>query len=527
MKIAAIVAFLAVLTAVPALAQQVGTSDAEVHPSYPTETSEPPPTATPATSGTPPFARMEPPVPNCALEGANYEGTYGISASGSDLSLKLVTKGQYSTNVGSRLYVMQDDTKYKLYKLLNQEFSFDVDVSKLPCGLNGALYFVQMDADGGKSKYPGNKAGAAYGTGYCDAQCPHDVKFINGEANVANWKPSATDPNGGTGKYGSCCMEMDIWEANSISSAYTSHPCTVESQTRCTTDAQCGFGSANRYKGVCDEDGCDNNPYRMGNTTFFGPGASFQIDTTKPFTVTTQFITSDKTANGNLAEIKRFFKQNGKVIENPKIKIAGIDPISSITDKVCSQSKTAFKDPDDHKTKGGLAQMTKALKKGVVLTMSLWTDHAAQCLWLDSTYPLDRSPKEPGVARGTCATTTGVPATVEAQSADATVKFSNVRVGDIGSTVPGLPQSGSASTEVSDSTESSSDATASGSSESDSDTGSVTGSADADADSSSTTPSVSGSDASSEAESTPAPVTTAPTTTTPKNTSKKCTRRGA
>ncbi len=32
-------------------------------------------------------------------------------------------------------------------------------MSNLGCGLNGALYFVEMEADGGKSKYPGNKAG--------------------------------------------------------------------------------------------------------------------------------------------------------------------------------------------------------------------------------------------------------------------------------------------------------------------------------------------------------------------------------
>lgn len=35
---------------------------------------------------------------------------------------------------------------------LGKEFSFDVDVSQLPCGLNGALYFVEMPADGGKNK---------------------------------------------------------------------------------------------------------------------------------------------------------------------------------------------------------------------------------------------------------------------------------------------------------------------------------------------------------------------------------------
>ena len=73
------------------------------------------------------------------------------------------------------------DNKYEMFKLKNQEFTFDIDMSKLPCGLNGALYFVEMDSDGGLSRFSGNKAGAKYGTGYCDTQCPHDIKFINGE----------------------------------------------------------------------------------------------------------------------------------------------------------------------------------------------------------------------------------------------------------------------------------------------------------------------------------------------------------
>ena len=114
---------------------------------------------------------------NCALDGADYSGTYGITTSGSALTLKFVT----GSNVGSRVYLLQDDTHYQLLKLKNQEFTFDVDMSQLPCGLNGALYFVEMDSDGGKSRFPNNKAGSAYGTGYCDTQCPQDIKFINGE----------------------------------------------------------------------------------------------------------------------------------------------------------------------------------------------------------------------------------------------------------------------------------------------------------------------------------------------------------
>lgn len=175
--------------------------------------------------------------------------------------------------------MMDDDSNYEMFNLLNQEFTFDVDVSNLPCGVNGALYFVAMPKDGGSGKYPGDKAGAKYGTGYCDAQCPNDIKYIDGQANLLDWKTSGSDT--GTGKWGSCCTEMDIWEANSISEAYTAHTC--KQQGRCENPADCG--NADRYGGWCDMDGCDLNPYRAGVKDFFGPGMT--VDTSKPITIVT------------------------------------------------------------------------------------------------------------------------------------------------------------------------------------------------------------------------------------------------
>lgn len=159
---------------------------------------------------------------NCALDGADYSGVYGITTSGNSLRLNFVTKGA-NTNVGSRTYLMAagSTTQYQSFNLLAAEFTFTVDVSKLPCGLNGALYFSQMEADGGVANNPTNKAGAKYGTGYCDAQCPRDLKFINGKANVEGWAAASNSANAGTGNRGACCNEMDIWEANSISNAYT------------------------------------------------------------------------------------------------------------------------------------------------------------------------------------------------------------------------------------------------------------------------------------------------------------------
>jgi cellulose 1,4-beta-cellobiosidase len=41
--------------------------------------------------------------------------------------------------------MLNSDNKYEMFKLKNKEFTIDVDVSSLPCGLNGALYFVEMD----------------------------------------------------------------------------------------------------------------------------------------------------------------------------------------------------------------------------------------------------------------------------------------------------------------------------------------------------------------------------------------------
>lgn len=74
---------------------------------------------------------------------------------------------------------------YEKFILLDSEFSFTVDPSALECGMNGGLYFVEMDPTGDMREL--NNAGATYGTGYCDSQCAMDNKFINGTANIEGW----------------------------------------------------------------------------------------------------------------------------------------------------------------------------------------------------------------------------------------------------------------------------------------------------------------------------------------------------
>jgi len=217
---------------------------------------------------------------------------------------------------------------------------------------------------------------------------------------------------------------MDIWEANSISTAFTPHPCTTLGQSTCTGTA---CSAPNVTSGTCDQAGCDFNSYRMGVTNFFGPGAGFVLNTQEKITVVTQFVGSP------INSINRFWVQNGVVIANSNSAIPGVTG-NAISDSFCAAQKTAFGDTNTFSQKGGMAGISSAASAGMVLVMSLWDDHAAEMLWLDSSYPPTKSPSAAGVTRGTCAATSGQPTQVESQSPNAQVIFSNIKFGPIGST---------------------------------------------------------------------------------------------
>ena len=360
----------------------------------------------------------------CALDGEDetgYKEKYGVEVDKLGMmNLTFVkryqTEGANGTNVGNRVYLLEDDSHYKMFKLLNKEFTFTVDMSNMPCGLNGAVYFVEMDADGGIAKNPTNKAGAKYGTGYCDAQCPHDIKWIDGEANIIGWNKSKSDPNSGAGKYGTCCAELDIWEANKISTQMTVHSCSTQGPHRCE-GVECGDNNGktpgdpgDRFKGVCDKNGCDFNPYREGVHDFYGPGPQFKLDSTKPMKVVTQFITDDGTDTGKLKEMRRFYIQNNKTIYNPQPSYASVTPgnWTSISDDMCKVQMTNFSDRFDvFKDKGGIAGMGEAMARSMALVISLWDDHEVGMIWLDATDPYPIPAGSSGAPRGTCNQTSG------------------------------------------------------------------------------------------------------------------------
>lgn len=115
---------------------------------------------------------------HCAIGGISDYTAHGVYTNGSELTLNML--GKDGTEYSPRLYLMNEaEDAYEVLHLTGQELTFDVDMSKLPCGMNSALYLVEMDGKGGQDLSNISVAGAPYGTGYCDAQC-YTTPFVNG-----------------------------------------------------------------------------------------------------------------------------------------------------------------------------------------------------------------------------------------------------------------------------------------------------------------------------------------------------------
>lgn len=185
---------------------------------------------------------------------------------------------------------------------------------------------------------------------------------------------------------------MDILESNSLAAAFTPHPCLDDDSN-------------------CDKGGCGFNAYSQGYTNYWAPGGT--LDTTKPFTVTTQFITDDGTTTGTLSQIKRVYHQNNLTVPSAISAPTG-DSINSTWCDAVDGSAAEF---------GSLTTMGEALGRGMVLAFSIWNDNSQFMNWLDSG------------SNGPCSATEGNPTLIEANNATTNVVFSNIKWGDIGSTV--------------------------------------------------------------------------------------------
>jgi cellulose 1,4-beta-cellobiosidase len=146
-------------------------------------------------------------------------------------------------------------------------------------------------------------------------------------------------------------------------------------------------------------------------------------------------VTNDGTDYGDLSEIRRYYVQNGRKIDFPNTNVTGLGAYNSITNANCANQKRVFGEAPTFLNKGSVKAMGESLKRGMVLVLSIWDDHEANMLWLDSDYPLEANPNDPGVKRGPCGRDTGKPDDVEKNNPNAYTQYSNVRFGTIGSTV--------------------------------------------------------------------------------------------
>lgn len=211
----------------------------------------------------------------------------------------------------------------------------------------------------------------------------------------------------------------------------TPHPCDGTGQKICEGKA---------CDGVCDKSGCGFAPYRLGNPDFYGPGSGKQIDSTKKFTVVTQFLTHDGTPTGELVEIRRLYVQGGRVIKNSKVAIPPLKPFDSVNEEFCRDVTALFEEKNEFQEKGGLGAIGGALDRGLSMVISLWADQGESNMrWLDGTFPIDAPANKPGVLRGPCPARPANGTSLEAAQvpADAMAEFSLFRFGELDSTYVG------------------------------------------------------------------------------------------
>ena len=93
-----------------------------------------------------------------------------------------------------------------------------------------------------------------------------------------------------------------------------------------------------------------------------------------------------------------------------------------------------FGDSYKYLNEGGTKGMGDALRRGIVLVLSLWDDWSAHMKWLDGLYPPGSDPNSPGKERGPCSASSGDPNNLRSTHPNAYVTYTNFKVGTIGST---------------------------------------------------------------------------------------------
>lgn len=94
------------------------------------------------------------------------------------------------------------------------------------------------------------------------------------------------------------------------------------------------------------------------------------VDTSRPFSVVTQFKTSDDTPNGTLTDIHRMYIQDGRLIENAAV--TNLSGQNVQMPGTISQDFCTTRNASSYLRLGGMSEMGQSLNRGMVLIFSLW-----------------------------------------------------------------------------------------------------------------------------------------------------------
>jgi len=168
-----------------------------------------------------------------------------FTTEGSELKLKW--DGELRGFLGSSAMDEMPLSNYQNFSLFNKEVSYDIDLGKVGCSCNAALFFVSMpgfNQDGSMAQ--GNDPNLPW---YCDA----------------------------TGIGGVLCWEHDTIEGNQYAMGVTPHKC----------DKNPG-----QYITQCHQRGCQSNTF-LEDPKAYCPDSSCTIDTRRPFRIVQRYIADE------------------------------------------------------------------------------------------------------------------------------------------------------------------------------------------------------------------------------------------
>merc|ERR1712194_622779 len=182
-------------------------------------------------------------------------------------ALKLKWDGELRGFLGTSAMDEMPLSNYHNFSLFNKEVSYDIDLGKVGCSCNAALFFVSMpgfNEDGTIAQ--GNDPHLPW---YCDA----------------------------TGIGGVKCWEHDTIEGNQYTMGVTPHKCNA---------------NPGQYITQCHQRGCQSNTF-LEDPKAYCPDSSCTIDTRKPFRIVQKYI-ADATMT-TLASIVTRLVQGDHVFE--------------------------------------------------------------------------------------------------------------------------------------------------------------------------------------------------------------------